>query len=314
MKNRPKPLKGHVLFDILTKGIYTTFTRAIKEAVSNAYDADADTVEITFAPKKFIELKNPCDLTIQIRDDGKGMSLDDFWENFASIESEKEPTKKDSNTHRYPIGQFGIGSFALVPFSVGLTIYSKKYREKPIKCVINAINLLAKTPDDYVDHVAKNISAAEIDEEEWDTISGSGDSGTVIVINGVTSETYTELVDGTGSLKEKEEEKGLFPNAPFTTGLKEIAWQLSTLLPLEYADDLGGIYRSHQVSLASNNPSIRITLSEEELNRQIYSKAGSVVSTIDYKDPNTGVHARGVIIAVPSGSVQPRQANGVILG
>src|SRR5438067_6302491 len=92
MAKRPRTLKGHVLFDILTKGIYTTFTRAIKEAVSNAYDADANLVEITFAPKEFIELKNAAELTIQMRDDGKGMSLRDFWGKFASIESAKDPT------------------------------------------------------------------------------------------------------------------------------------------------------------------------------------------------------------------------------
>src|SRR5262249_14722669 len=46
---------------------------------------------------------------------------------------------------------------------------------------------------------------------------------------------------------------------------------------------------------------------------QLYSKAGSAVSTIDYKDRATGVQARGVIIALPAKAVQPRQANGVIL-
>src|SRR5207248_1684772 len=80
MAMRPRTLKGHVLFQILTKAIYTTFTRAIKEAVSNAYDAGANNVEITFDPPTFLKDQEPSQLTIQIRDDGKGMSLEDFWE------------------------------------------------------------------------------------------------------------------------------------------------------------------------------------------------------------------------------------------
>src|SRR5688572_13748853 len=123
MDNRPRPLRGYVLFKILTKGIYTTFTRAVKEAVSNAYDAGANGVDITFDPPQFLQDQDPTELTVQIRDDGDGMSLSDFWDGFASIESGKVPTKKSPKTGRFPIGQFGIGSFALVPFSRTLTLY-----------------------------------------------------------------------------------------------------------------------------------------------------------------------------------------------
>lgn len=309
---RPRPLKGHVLFDILTRGTYRTFTRAIKEAVSNSYDADANSVQIVFEPKQFLDVADPSEVTIQIRDDGTGMSLVDFWDRFASIESRKDPKKKDASTKRYPIGQFGIGSFALVPFSLKVTIYSKKYKEKPIKCELDCPQLLAKTGDDYADHVANNIAAQEITEDEWDTVFGCDESGTVIVIDGVTEETFEELVNGTGAIQ-KNEERHLFPGAPFTSGLKEIAWELSTLLPLEYAEDEGGIAADHRAFLESNNPGIEITLSEEKLERRIYSKPGSTVATIDHTDKETGVHARGVIIAIPNGAVQPRRANGVLI-
>src|SRR5262249_47045487 len=156
-----------------TKGIYTTFTRAIKEAVSNAYDAGANSVEITFDPPRFLEDQDPSELTIQIRDDGRGMSLDDFWHGFASIESQKDPTEKEPKPGRYPIGQFGIGSFALVPFSLNLTIYSKKYEKHPIRCVIHAKDLQEEAPEDFPDHVRNNIEDEEIAEEQWETIFGS---------------------------------------------------------------------------------------------------------------------------------------------
>jgi hypothetical protein len=63
---RPRHLKGYVLFKILTKGIYTTFTRAVKEAVSNAYDAEANNIEIVFDPPTFLKEQDPSELTIQI--------------------------------------------------------------------------------------------------------------------------------------------------------------------------------------------------------------------------------------------------------
>ncbi|HVC96649.1 MAG TPA: ATP-binding protein, partial [Pirellulales bacterium] len=188
MSKRPRTLKGHVLFQILTKAIYTTFTRAIKEAVSNAYDAGANIVEITFDPPTFLKDQAPSELTIQIRDDGKGMSQEDFWERFASIDSEKDPTKKDPTTGRFPIGKFGIGSFALVPFSLGLTIFSRKFNEAPIRCVIHTDKLMEKTSDDFPDHVSKSIKDQKISVDEWETVFGSTDSGTVIVIQGITKE------------------------------------------------------------------------------------------------------------------------------
>lgn len=311
MANRPRQIKGHVLFDLLTRGIYTTFTRAIKEAVSNAYDAGSESVAITFDPPEFMKVHDPAKLTIQIRDDGQGMSLSDLWGKFASINSQKNPARKDPSTGRYPIGQFGIGSFALVPFSLQLTIYSKKFRSKPIKCVIDSQKLLEKNSDDFPEHVERSVKTTEIDEAEWATIIDSADSGTVIVINGVKRETYQELVSGTGRFA--EDEKGLFPKAPFTTGLKEIAWELSTLLPLEYADDPGGVYQGHQSLLVSNNPGIHISLSEVELQRKIYSKQNCEVSTIEYTNAKYGLRARGIIIALPDGTVLPRGANGVIL-
>jgi hypothetical protein len=237
------------------------------------------------------------------------MSLDDFWDKFASIESQKDPTRKNPATGRFPIGQFGIGSFALVPFSRKLTLYSKQYQKRPIKCVIHAVNLQEETADDFAGHVRNNIEDKEISDEEWETAYGSPDPGTLIVIHGVTAETYAELVDGVGRFEDGG--KSMFTDAPYTTGLKEIAWELSTLLPLNYADDPSGISKSHKTSLKSNNPGIHITLSEVPLRREIYSGDDSIAKAIDYRE--AGVRAKGVLVARHEGPVQPRDANGVIL-
>ncbi len=277
--------------------------------MSNAYDAGANNVEIIFDPPTFLTEQKAGELTVQIYDDGNGMSLDDFWEKFASIESEKKPTAKDPITDRYPIGQFGIGSFALVPFSRTLTLYSRKYGNLPIKCVIHAQKLQEETTDDFADHVRKNIEDQEIAEEEWQTVFDSADSGTVIEIRGVTDETYSELVDGVGRFEDGG--KNLFIDAPYTTGLKEIAWELSTLLPLHYGEDPGGVAEKHKSLLKSHNKGIHITLSEVDLQREIYSAQGCLTQPFNYN--HGGVTAKGVLVARHQGPVEPRDANGVIL-
>jgi hypothetical protein len=175
--------------------------------------------------------------------------------------------------------------------------------------VIHSTRLLKKSPDRFPEHLSNNIDASVITTKEWRTVYGSEDAGTLIVINGVTNETYAELLGGAKRFDDGC--KGMFPGAPFTTGLKEIAWELSTLLPLHYGDDPGGVYRSHKNSLKSNNKGINITLSEVDLKRMIYSRPGCAVKSIDYDED--GVKAMGVILAIPKGAVSPRQANGVIL-
>src|SRR5262249_25087884 len=94
---------------IISEGTYTSFPQALKEFVSNAYDADAKRVDI-----RVDEDGN----TITIRDDGVGMTLSDFRDYFASI---ARPGKAGSRTvrgktqlGRHKIGRYGIGSPAIV--------------------------------------------------------------------------------------------------------------------------------------------------------------------------------------------------------
>ena len=147
-------------------------------------------------------------------------------------------------------------------------------------------------------------------EGAWKTVFGSLDSGTVIVATGLHFATYQELVEGSGYLSE-EDIKGFFQNAPFTAGLKEIAWELSTVLPLEYdGNDQSSVYKTNKSYLKSSNKSIRVELSEVELKRQLHSQRNCVPIKFEYD--TDGVQARGIIIANET-TVRPSLANGVIL-
>lgn len=54
---------------ILSESTYENFPRALKELITNSYDADARTVKVT------IDVKNE---TLIVEDDGKGMNEHDF--------------------------------------------------------------------------------------------------------------------------------------------------------------------------------------------------------------------------------------------
>ena len=91
-----------------------SFPYALREVVSNAYDADATTV------RTVISLKEN---RVEILDDGNGMRRDefDFYLRIAGQRREKRQTPKFG---RKRIGQFGVGFLAILPFCERLQITS----------------------------------------------------------------------------------------------------------------------------------------------------------------------------------------------
>jgi len=86
-------------------GVYKPFVKALKELVSNAYDADADTVRVAFA-NDFS--------SVTVTDDGQGMTPFEFRNDFTRIGGGSrrwagERTRKG----RLRIGSKGIGFLAL---------------------------------------------------------------------------------------------------------------------------------------------------------------------------------------------------------
>src|SRR6266852_4271907 len=91
------------LIRILSEGTYTSFPQALKEFISNSYDAFATEVALRF-DEEFS--------TLSILDNGEGMSSDDFVNVFASIArtGRKAPPPEAERLKREKIGKFGIGA------------------------------------------------------------------------------------------------------------------------------------------------------------------------------------------------------------
>src|ERR1700704_1550443 len=110
---------------------YETLAKALREYVSNVMDAKATNVRVVFA----------ADATgasqLDIRDDGKGMTLQTLQEEFLAVGGSRkfgDPTT---------VGRIGIGFLAVVPFCETITIYTKE-RSSPqaVKAVINTRTML----------------------------------------------------------------------------------------------------------------------------------------------------------------------------
>ena len=89
------------ILDELSRGTYVSYSRALKELLSNAWDALATEVQIKIAD----------DLSeITILDDGVGMSEDDIRERFLRIGGTGSAGHNTKGGRRL-IGHKGIGAF-----------------------------------------------------------------------------------------------------------------------------------------------------------------------------------------------------------
>lgn len=101
----------------LGRSLYRSFATVLGEAISNAWDADAKNVQIYVDRKKHSFL---------IKDDGIGMTADDFQNKFLKIGySKRKDGTKTSPTGRPFIGRKGIGKLALLSCADKITVISK---------------------------------------------------------------------------------------------------------------------------------------------------------------------------------------------
>jgi len=256
---------------------------------------------------------------IQIHDDGLGMSIDDFWDRFASFTVRKNPTVMNKITRRYPIGKFGIGALAFIPFVKEFIVLSKKEHEKAIKCKFDSKKIIKTTGKSYEEQISNNVKDEIISDDEWKKVYGDNSSGTIILINGVNKDVLEYLVKGSIEFWEDgkqalQSQKRKFPH--LTNGLIEIAWDLASILPLKYDYDKANVYRNNKNYLKSNNPGIDVKFSDIPLRRRIFAqkdqkkKIDPVIIHFDYEKDD--VKAKGIIVANPN-TVKIKKANGIMI-
>ena len=162
----------HVL-DHLGRGLYRSYATVIAEAISNAWDADAETVHIETA-----------DDSLTIWDDGTGMDSNDFQNKFLKIGYMRRDTSKLSDgKKRRVLGRKGIGKLSYLSLSKKITVITRKKGAEDIAVVMdnNGIDKAIKENSNAPEYVLPNASPAALSPKKCKI----GESGTQLVFEGL---------------------------------------------------------------------------------------------------------------------------------
>ncbi|MBE3138590.1 MAG: ATP-binding protein [Actinobacteria bacterium] len=125
----------------LGRNLYRSFVTVLGEAISNSWDANAKNVYINI---------NKDENSFFVKDDGIGMTAEDFQNKFLKIGYSKRKEGKVSPPpeNRPYIGRKGIGKLALLSCAEKITVISKKHDEDYIGGVIDNSSLDQAITDD----------------------------------------------------------------------------------------------------------------------------------------------------------------------
>lgn len=235
-----------ILFEI-SNGIYRDLAGALKEMVSNSFDAEATDVRIHTDAPRFDQ--------ITVRDNGRGMTGDFFERAFTNVGLSQKmlhPELYRSELNRPTIGRFGIGFLAAAHISSKIHIESFTDTEKP--------GIQAEMDLDpyfrYMDKV-ETFDKFKYGDVVWGSLENPGhERGTVVTLEHVTKSKFHQVISRPG-LKfvdwpaegEFETEpcrameglvRGFLSSSKLSTkelsGREQILWNLGVSCPVEYLD------------------------------------------------------------------------------
>lgn len=164
------------VLDHLGRNLYRSFTTVLGEAISNAWDADAENV--------YIDIDRDNNNFI-IKDDGIGMTDKDFQDKFLKIGYTKRQEKQSKSPKGRPyIGRKGIGKLALLSCAKRVSIISKTSHSDYINGVIDNSKL--------DDAIKENLSPQEyplgiINQSVFDRHTDNHNKGTIIYFEDIHS-------------------------------------------------------------------------------------------------------------------------------
>jgi len=144
----------------LSRGMYRSPASAIRELVSNAWDANARNV--------WIDTNYPNFFQLSVRDNGDGFSKDEFERLMSGNigNSEKRPKCEVLINDRPTIGRLGIGMLGIAQICGAFTITSKPASGEPFCARIHLYDLLKERLDQDDAALIKPIEATGDDSEE----------------------------------------------------------------------------------------------------------------------------------------------------
>ena len=211
----PKQLRvDKSIVRLLSASTYESFPRALRELVSNAYDADASTVTINIQEQK---------KKILIADDGSGMTPDEF-DFFLRIAGEKRSPTRTTESGRTRIGQFGIGFLAMFPFCKTVEVEST----------------VAGSPLVFVARIPASQFFQSTESESQDVTTAASVSGEEYADRKLRAKHYTRitLLETTPIFHNylaQSQDKTKYKNSVRSySGMDRLKWELKDILPLPF--------------------------------------------------------------------------------
>ncbi len=195
---------------LLSKRTYENFSQALREVVSNAYDADATLVNIDIQP----ELDR-----IVVSDNGRGMTTEDF-DYYLRIAARSRHPSRRSQTGRERIGQFGIGFLSIFPFCQTVEIWSTTAGDG--RSFTATIDAAAYMTPSFQSVDISNIPVIGIERDDPELRRQHGTRISLIGLTAVAREYFKHRSDVS--------EKSILS----WNWTERLEWELQQALPLEY--------------------------------------------------------------------------------
>ncbi len=232
----------------LGRNLYRSIMTVLGEAISNSWDADAENV--------FISIDRESN-SIEIYDDGVGVSDDDFQNKFLKIGySKRKGGAVQSQRSRPFIGRKGIGKLALLSCAKRITVLSRVNQGSLIGGVIDNAGL-----DDAIrDDVSTNdYTLGKPDKLACDKYNAKLEHGTAIIFDGLT--------DGIKNRVEYIRElialyfRFSLIDPKFTIYLNDTPITIKELKPLvdstQFLWNINSLHDPYVTELLSGNPTLR---------------------------------------------------------
>jgi hypothetical protein len=263
-------------------GLYQNFARAVKELISNGYDAKATEVRIR------VDLLSG---RIIVRDNGAGMDLKDLKEKFLAIGAPTPLTEDIDELGRKRIGTFGIGSVAVFPYCEKVTVLTKKRNsDRSIQLDIDSSCFFeGGTFQLGVDEQAEfpyTVTTSDLPFEHGETI---------IILEQIKPHILNEL-------KETKKPKG--SSIDELSGYEKFKWTLSQYCPLLYPPGYEEMAKFFEYK---NRVPLRVWLDGEEIFRNVPENS----KILEKGEKQFGNIKTKYVIMSPYGPVRPEEAKGL---
>jgi Histidine kinase-, DNA gyrase B-, and HSP90-like ATPase len=262
---KPRPPALGILNELST-GTYVSYSRALKELLSNAWDARASEVQITIS----------ADLNeITILDNGEGMSEEDIRERFLRIGGSSSVRGAVRGGRRL-IGHKGIGALSVIPICREVRVLTTKANSTDrIEAVLDVPRMIerAKHQEDLATHYVYTLNkwSNEPSEKHY---------------------TFISLRNLTPEIQDFLARKGVTLNQYISSvstelsGIEQLKWELAMLSPVAYSK--AGPFKENitpvrKIKKELSGSRFSVTVNNEPLFKPIVLPSPDIKYTAKYK-------------------------------